>query len=149
LATVVSLMARDKKETLPVHQLLVYPVVDKDMTRPSYVKNAAAKPLNKPMMEWFVKQYLNSTTESADPRISLVKANLKGFPKTLIIGAEIDPLASEGKMLSDKLKDAGVEVDYKLYDGATHEFFGMATVVPEAKDAQALAAKKLKAALGL
>lgn len=149
LAANVSLMARDKKIMVPLYAVLVYPVANNDMMTESYTKYAAAKPLNKPMMEWFVKQYLNSTTESADPRISLVKANLKGFPKTLIIGAEIDPLASEGKMLSDKLKDAGVEVDYKLYDGVTHEFFGMATVVPEAKDAQALAAKKLKAALGL
>lgn len=149
LAANVSLMARDKKIMVPLYAVLVYPVANNDMMAESYTKYAAAKPLNKPMMEWFVKNYLNSTTESADPRISLVKANLKGFPKTLIIGAEIDPLASEGKLLSDKLKDAGVEVDYKLYDGVTHEFFGMATVVPEAKDAQGLAAKKLKAALGL
>ncbi|MGZ8556956.1 MAG: hypothetical protein ACXWWC_01415 [Chitinophagaceae bacterium] len=37
-----------------------------------------------------------------------------------------------------------MEVDYKLYDGVTHEFFGMAAVVPDAKDAQAMAARKLK-----
>lgn len=149
LAANVSMMARDKKIMVPLYAVLVYPVANNDMTTESYTKYAAAKPLNKPMMEWFVKQYLNSMSESADPRISLVKANLKGFPKTLIIGAEIDPLASEGKLLSDKLKDAGVEVDYELYNGVTHEFFGMATVVPQAKEAQALAAKKLKAALGL
>lgn len=149
LAANVSMMARDKKIMVPLYAVLVYPVANNDMMTESYTKYAAAKPLNKPMMEWFVKQYLNSTAESADPRISLVKANLKGFPKTLIIGAEIDPLASEGKLLSDKLKDAGVEVDYELYNGVTHEFFGMVTVVPQAKEAQALASKKLKAALGL
>lgn len=149
LAANVSMMARDKKIMVPLYAVLVYPVANNDMTTESYTKYAAAKPLNKPMMEWFVKQYLNSMSESADSRISLVKANLKGFPKTLIIGAEIDPLASEGKLLSDKLKDAGVEVDYELYNGVTHEFFGMATVVPQAKEAQAQAAKKLKAALGL
>lgn len=149
LATNVSIMARDKKIQVPLYQVLVYPVANNDMNAESYVKYANAKPLNKPMMEWFVKNYLGDASKAADPRISLVKANLKGLPKTLIIAAEIDPLQSEGKLLADKFKDAGVEVDYKLYDGVTHEFFGMAAVVPQAKDAQDLAAKKLKSALGL
>ena len=54
-------------------------------------------------------------------------------------------------MLSNnrQLKEAKVETDYELYSGVTHEFFGMATVVPQAKEAQALAAKKLKTAFGM
>ena len=149
LAANVSLMARDKKIMVPLYAVLVYPVANNDMNSESYTKYAMAKPLNKAMMGWFVKNYLVSESQSADPRISLVKANLKGFPPTLIIGAEIDPLQSEGKLLEQKLKDAHVETDYKLYDGVTHEFFGMATVVPQAKEAQGLAAKNLKLALGL
>ena len=144
LACNVSIMARDKGITIPMHQLLVYPVANNDMNSESYQKYAAAKPLNKPIMEWFAKNYLGDITKAADPRISLVKANLKGLPSTTIIAAEIDPLLTEGKMLSDKLKDAGVDVDYKLYNGVTHEFFGMASVVPDAKDAQAYAAGKVK-----
>ena len=100
-------------------------------------------------MLWFIKNALSSPATAADPRISLVNANLKGMPPTLIIGAEIDPLQSEGKMLSDKLKDAGVTTGYQLYDGVTHEFFGMATVVPQAKDAQTKVASKLKSAFGM
>lgn len=149
LAANVCLMARDKKIMVPLYAVLVYPVANNDMNSESYVKYAAAKPLNKPMMSWFVKNYLASEAQAADPRISLVKANLAGMPKTLIIGAEIDPLQSEGKLLSDKLKEAKVDTEYKLYNGVTHEFFGMAAVVPEAKDAQALASKNLKTALGL
>lgn len=149
LAANVSIMARDKKIPMPLYQVLVYPVASNDMNNESYVKYAASKPLNKPMMAWFVKNYLVSTDQSADPRINLVSANLAGLPKTLIVGAEIDPLQTEGKLLSEKLKAANVEMEYKLYDGVTHEFFGMATVVPQAKDAQALAAKKLKSAFGM
>ncbi|MBC7829145.1 MAG: alpha/beta hydrolase [Chitinophagaceae bacterium] len=146
LACNVSIMARDKGITLPLYQVLVYPVASNDMNSESYQKFAAAKPLNKPMMEWFAKNYLGEMTKAADPRISLVKANLKGLPPTTIIAAEIDPLTTEGKILSDKLKEAGVEVEYKLYSGVTHEFFGMATVLADAKDAQALASSKLKTA---
>ena len=147
LACNVSIMARDKGIMMPLHQVLVYPIASGDMNSPSYQKYAAAKPLSKPMMQWFAQNYLGDMSKAADPRISLVNANLKGLPSTTIIGAEIDPLTSEGEQLSEKLKAAGVTVDYKLYKGVTHEFFGMATVVPDAKDAQALAVRNLKGAL--
>ncbi|MEJ7911846.1 MAG: alpha/beta hydrolase [Chitinophagaceae bacterium] len=146
LAANVSIMARDKGITVPLHQLLVYPVVNNDMASESYQKYGTAMPLSKPLIEWMVKNYLPSPAASADPRIALVKANLKGLPPTTIVAAEIDVLQTEGKLFAEKLKDAGVEVDYKLYDGVTHEFFGMATVVPEAKDAQAYSVGRLKTA---
>ena len=146
LAASVSMMARDKKIKLPVYEVLVYPIAGNDTATESYTKYAMAKPLNKAMMVWFFKQELSSMAQAADPRVNLVKANLAGLPPTFIIGAELDPLQSEGKMLSDKLKDAKVDTDYKLYDGVTHEFFGMASVVPQAKDAQQEAISKLKSA---
>ena len=149
LAANVSLMARDKKILVPLYAVLIYPVANNDMTNESYTKYAMAKPLNKAMMRWFVKNYLSSEAQSADPRISIVKANLKDFPPTLIIAAEIDPLMSEGKLLADKLLAANVETDYELYNGVTHEFFGMAALIPQAKSAQKMAAGKLKEALGL
>jgi acetyl esterase/lipase len=49
-------------------------------------------------------------------------------------------------MLSDKLKAAGVSTTYQLYNGVAHEFFGMAALVPEAAQAQALAVAELKKA---
>lgn len=146
MACNVSIMARDKGLMLPVHQLLIYPVANNDMNSASYQKYATALPLSKPLIEWMVKNYLPNTAAAADPRIALVKANLKGLPTTTIIAAKIDVLQTEGKLLADKLKEAGVAVDYKLYEGVTHEFYGMATVVPDAKDAQAFAAAKLKSA---
>jgi acetyl esterase len=147
LAAAVSMMARDKKAQLPLHQLLVYPIADFSMNTPSYQANANAKPLSKPLMAWFFDKYLKSPADGKNPMISLVQANLKGMPPTTIITAEIDPLMSEGKTLADKLKADGVPVTYQNYKGVTHEFFGMATVVPEAKQAQQLAAAELKKGL--
>src|SRR5215217_68150 len=72
LAINVSIAARDQGIQAPSHQVLVYPLVGNDMTTESYVENAAAKPLNKPMMEWFVKHTFNSESEAADPRINVV-----------------------------------------------------------------------------
>ncbi|ARS39728.1 lipase [Sphingobacteriaceae bacterium GW460-11-11-14-LB5] len=146
LAANVSIMARDKHIMLPVHEVLVYPIAQADMNTESYKMYEKAKPLNKAMMGWFTNQYLNTMIEAQDPKISLVNANLKGLPPTTIITAEIDPLNDDGIMLADKLKAAGVRVDLKNYEGVTHEFFGMAIVIPEAKAAQAYAADQLKAA---
>ena len=131
---------------LPIHQLLVYPVAGSDMNTESYQNYAAAKPLDKPMIEWFLKYFLNDISEAKDTRISLVDANLADLPSTTIISAEIDPLESEGGTLKDKLSAAGVEVTRQLYVGTTHEFFGTAIIVPEAKEAQAYAASEFKKA---
>ncbi len=149
LAVATAIKARDNKIMVPTHIVSVYPIAQADMTTPSYVKNANAKPLNKAMMMWFTKNYVRTMADAKDPRISLVNANLKGLPATTIITDEYDPLQSDGMMLADKLKAAGVNVTSKNYDGVTHEFFGMATVVPEAKEAQAFAAGELKKAFGM
>lgn len=78
----------------------------------------------------------------------ILQANqlLTDLPPTTIIAAQYDPLRSEGEMLSDNLKKANVNATYKICNGTTHEFFGMAAVIPEAKDAQAMAAGELKSA---
>jgi acetyl esterase len=144
LAANVAIAARDKQERLPVHLLLVYPVASSNMSSESYRKYRDAKPLDKNMMAWFTDQYFRTPADGADPRINLVAANLKGLPETTIINAEIDPLLSDGKELADKLKEAGVSVKQKTYDGVTHEFFGMAAVVADARDAQKLASERLR-----
>ena len=147
LACNVSIMARDKKVALPKYQVLVYPIAGSDTNTPSYQANTETAPLNKGGMEWFFKNYLRTPADAKDPRINLVAANLKGLEPTTIIGAEYDPLMSEGKTLADKLNAAGVKTNYKLCNGTTHEFFGMAAVVPQAKDAQSVAVSDLKSAL--
>lgn len=141
LATVVSMMARDRKVQLPLHQLLVYPVVNDDMNNESYKRNARAKPLNKAMMGWFFKHY------GGDPQnpyaLPMKATSLKGLPPATIVAAEIDPLLTEGKQYADKLTQDGVPVEYRAWSGVTHEFFGMGAVVAKAKEAQQLAADAL------
>lgn len=147
LATVVAMMARDKKAQLPVHQLLVYPITNNDFNTPSYMANADAKPLNRPMMQWFMNHYLGKAEDGNNPYVSPLKAtSLKGLPPATVITAEIDPLMSEGKAYADRLKKDGVKVTYKNYSAVAHEFFGMAAVVPKAKEAQKLASSDLKRA---
>jgi acetyl esterase len=145
MAAAITMMAKQKNVAMPAHQVLVYPVANYAFDTESYQQNADAKPLGKAGMQWFFKHYLESEKDGENPMVSLLKANdLSGLPPATVITAGIDPLRSEGKAYADKLKEAGVRVDYKNYDGVTHEFFGMGAVVPDAKQAVKQAANGLR-----
>ncbi len=148
LAGATAIMARDKGVQAPVAVVSVYPIAGTDTTTPSYVENANAKPLDRPTMSWFFQHYLHRAEDRRDPRVNLVAADLKGLPPTTIINAQIDPLRSEGEMLAQRLRAAGVDVEQKTYDGVTHEFFGMGMVIDEAMDAQKMAADAIKKRTG-
>lgn len=148
LAANVAIMARDEGEPAPLAQILVYPVAGNDMNTLSYRENAAAKPLSKPMMEWFVRHVFDSPSQTADPRLNLIAADLTDLPPTTIIAAQIDPLRTEGQLLARRLEESGVEVDYHLYEGTVHEFFGMGLVSKDAAAAEAVAAAALRTAFG-
>lgn len=144
LAANVAIMARDMEATVPLHQLLVYPIAGDDMNTPSYQEHAEAKPLGKADMEWFVGHVFASMDEAADPRVDLyAREDLENLPPATIINAEIDPLRSDGELLAEALEADGVEVNQQTFAGVTHEFFGMAKVVPEAKQAMDLAISDL------
>jgi acetyl esterase len=145
LAIATAIAARDHGVARPLAVLAVYPVGQThNMQTESYVDSAEAKPLNKAMIGWFVDKLVTGDADKSDPRLDLVNANLANLPPVTIINAEIDPLRSDGEMLETALKAANVDVTRKVYDGVTHEFFGMASVVSKAKDAQAYAGKHLK-----
>lgn len=147
LALNVALRARDEGVKTPDANILVYPVAGSDMDNESYRENANAKPLSKPLIQWMVGHYLNHMGEAEDPRINLLAADVSGIAPTTIIGAEIDPLRTEGKQLAEKLAASGVEVDYKCYEGAAHEFFGMGLIVKDAAAAQTRVTAALKKGL--
>ncbi len=148
LAVATAIAARDGGVQAPLHVLAIYPVAQTgDLNTKSYQDSATAKPLNKAMIGWFVDQLLAKPGDKSDPRLDLVHAKLAGLAPVTIVNAQIDPLREDGAMLEAALKKAGVKVERKVYDGTAHEFFGMAAVVGDAKDAQEWGGKALKKAL--
>ena len=149
LASAVCLMARDRKGAMPIYEMLVYPVTDTVPDKPSDKINYNAKPLNVPMLKWFVGHTISKPSDLRSPYLAILhNPSLKGLPPATVIGAQIDPLQSEGQLYADRLTKAGVPTRYRLYTGVTHEFFGMGAVVDKAKDAVAFAAEGLKSAFG-
>lgn len=150
LATGVALVARDRGEQVPVYQVLVYPITQlvSDQT-PSYDTYADAVPLSRAAMQWFAVRAVPEAGAVFDPYLSpLLMSDLSGLPPATLITAAIDPLQSDGAAYAAQLQAAGVSVVYQNFAGVTHEFFGMGAVVPEARDAVALAADGLRSAFG-
>ena len=149
LAVGVSLRAREKGDPLPVHQVLIYPVVDNNLVNTSYLRNAAAKPLNSNMMPWFFKHYMNGKRDGKSQYALPNRAHtLVGLPASTVITAEIDPLRSEGCVFAERLKKDGVSVEHKDYAGVPHEFFGWAGVSSKAREAQVFVNAELRQAFG-
>ncbi len=146
LAVATAIYARDNGLTKPLHVLAVYPIANSAMDLPSRKDSANAKPLNSAMLNWFGYYYSGSKADMMDPRINLVKADLKGLPPTTIVNAQIDPLRSDGETLAKAMKAAGDKVEQRTFEGVTHEFFGMGSVVRGAYDANMWALERLKAA---
>ncbi len=147
LAVATAIAARDAGLAAPRHVLAVYPVAQTSLNTESYLENAIAKPLNRAMVQWFVEHLIRSEADLKDTRLQLIEADLAGLPPVTIINARLDPLRSDGAKLEDALRDAGVPVERRDYEGVPHEFFGAAAVLHKAKQAQAYAGQRLSAAL--
>ncbi|WP_051286368.1 alpha/beta hydrolase [Salinimicrobium terrae] len=144
LAVAVALMAKQRNVEMPNHILSVYPIADGNIDSPTYDEFVNSLFLNKPLMKWFFEQYNPDWETEENQWISLVSADLSGLPPTTIINAEIDPLRYEGMKLAESLEAAGVPVDRRVYEGVTHEFFGMNALLEEAVAAQLFAASRLQ-----
>ena len=147
LAVATAIAARDRRLPMPRHILSVYPIADSRMTLPSRLIGANAKPLSTPDLPWFSYYYSRRPNDGQDPRINLVRANLRGLPPVTIVNAAIDPLLSDGVNLATALRRAGVPVVQRTYPGVTHEFFGMGSVVRGAMQANNWAVSRLRPAL--
>ena len=149
LAVATAIYARDNRLAAPLHVLSVYPIANSDKMLPSKSDSANAKPLNTAMLDWFTYYTVSAKSQAMDPRINLVRANLRGLPPVTIVNAQIDPLRSDGETLEDALRAGGNRVERRTFEGVTHEFFGMGKVVRGAYDAENYAVTRLKTAFGL
>lgn len=149
LTACVSLKIKQEGGPSVVHQLMIYPVTDAAMDTGSYEANGDGYLLTRDSMQWFFDHYLGHGANRLDPYISPLRAgDLAGLPSATIITAEFDPLRDEGEAYGEKLQAAGVDTLIQRFDGMVHAFFAMTDLLPAARDATDLAAKRLKNAFG-
>lgn len=125
LAAVVAQLARDRQGPRLVFQLLQAPVTNHAFDTDSYRENAEGCVLTKRSMQWFWNHYLRSEADGESAMASPLRApDLRGLPPAFVLTAEYDPLRDEGEAYARRLRDAGVPVVSKRYEGMIHSFFG-------------------------
>ena len=148
LAAVVALKARDENGPSIAYQLLAYPVVDHDMSRPSYADNREGYLLETDLMVWFWNHYCPDTARRSEPDASPLRAtSLAGLPPAMVLTAEFDPLRDEGNAYAKRLADSGVAAESVCCDGLIHDFLATAELFECSKAPFDRAAVALKAAL--
>jgi len=147
LAAVVALMARDRGLSLR-YQVLVYPLTDFTDDSPS-IREFNGVFLSVEQMDWFADSYVPRAADRLQPYASpLLASDLRGLPPAYVITAECDMLRDQGEAYVRKLREAGVAVESKRYDGMIHPFFSLGGIVDGGREAITDAAAKLRVALG-
>lgn len=148
LAAIVCQQARKKGGPEIDFQLLMFPVTQIGTETNSLREFAEGYFLETATLNWFYNHYLPSGADDSDPRISPLSAeSAKGLPRAYVTVAGFDPLHDEGVAYAEKLLDAGVSVTIVDYTDMVHDFTYMQSVLPQAPEALAAAARALKDAL--
>lgn len=118
----VSLLSAGLKNQYIAAQWLMYPVIDFDVTTESALEYGETYvPTNSAMRIFWESQLPQGYTDQ-DPRITPLYANIDDLPPTLISMGGLDPLRSSAEAYMQKLKDHGVESEFKYYERAEHGF---------------------------
>ncbi|WP_216906564.1 alpha/beta hydrolase [Nocardia noduli] len=137
IAALTALRARDGGPALRA-QVLNYPATDWTETMtdyPSITDNADNPTLSIPRLRAARRFSLPPTL---DPRtVSPLKADdLTGLPPTLVVTAELDPVADHGSRYVERLREHGVDARLSCYPRATHVFLSTPGLVPAARPAR-------------
>jgi acetyl esterase len=125
MATVLTLMAKDRGDVRFVQAQLYYPVTDAAMDTESYRQFADGPYNTRKTMEWFWDAYIADPAQrlaiNASPNQATIE-QLRGLPPTVVLVDEADVLRDEGEAYAAKLRAAGVAVTTVRYDGISHDF---------------------------
>lgn len=136
MAAAATLDARNGGGAAFCHQVLVYPVTDNDMTRPSYREFSSGYLITVDEIRWYLTNYLRTPHDADNPLVCPLRAaSLSGLPPATIVLAECDPLRDDGEAYAARLSAEGVPVELKRYEGMIHGFFTMPGVLDRARDA--------------
>lgn len=107
-------------------QALLYPMLDTNTDRPSYMRNADGPLISRDLVTWFWRQYLQSPGSREDPlAVPNLARSVTGLPPAYVATAEYDVLRDEGAEYAARLVLAGINVRYRAGTGLVHGFARM------------------------
>jgi acetyl esterase len=139
LAAACTLRARDREGPRLDFQVLIYPVLDCDFERPSYLSCRTAFPLGRADLEYCFDVYAHDHATRATPEVSPLRAtSLADLPAAVVVVAGNDPLHDEGLAYADRLAEVGVPVSVVDHPALCHGFLrftGASQAALRARDA--------------
>ncbi len=110
-------------------QLLIYPLTDRDTSRPSY-HSWDNLLLTTPYMEWFWRHFYGEGMPTDTLVVPLQEPDLTGLPPAYVVTCEFDILRDEGELYAHRLMEAGVSTTLRRVPGGAHPFFRAMFVSP-------------------
>jgi len=149
LSAVVAQKARDAGGPELAAQVLVYPVTDADLDNATYTDPENQLLLSRDSMVWFWGHYAPDPASRLNPDASPNRtADLTGLAPAIVLTAEHDPLREEGEVYAERLRAAGVPVEFRQFDGQMHGFFTLVGLLPGSADAIDYVSEQLGRQLG-
>jgi acetyl esterase len=142
LATIVAQQSRAAGPELLL-QVLIYPVTDADLNRPSYLAANNQLFVTRGSMAWFWDHYLPDEERRLALAAPLRAGDLSGAPPAVILLAEHDVLRDEGEAYARALREAGVPVEVRCFAGQMHCFLQLVNILPGAADGIAYVARQI------
>ena len=143
IAAVACQLARDVGRPDIRGQVLLTPVTDSDMTRPSYLENGEGYGLTSAVMQWFWDHYADPVDRSS-PKASPLLGDLSNLPPALVVTADFDPLRDEGLAYAEALEAAGVPVRHLRARGHIHTSLTLVDVMLSGADVRAQIGEALR-----
>ena len=114
---------------------LIYPVCDAGLNTPSYRDFKERYGLTAAGMQRYWNLYLDGA-DGFQPDLSPLRADdLAGLPPAYVLTAEYDVLRDEGEAMVAKLREAGVDVEHRRFEGTIHGFWRWMSATPATREA--------------
>jgi acetyl esterase len=144
-AAVMPLMARDRGASLPVAAVLLCPITDFYVEEYASFERLAPKGIvyDTAFVGFARGAYLVHHRNWPLPYASPARAELSGYPPTLVVSGTSDPMIDDNRAFVGKLRGAGVAVEAFERPDMPHGYYFFPHVLPEGNEALAAVSRSL------
>ena len=148
LTAAVTLMARDRGKVRVAFQLPLYPMID-DRNATDSARDNDAPVWNERHNRLGWRLYLGGLTGDAVPKYAAParESDFSNLPPTATFVGDLDPFRDETIQYVEKLRAAGVPVEFRLFEGCYHGFDGIRAGSRLGQEANAFVQERFAAAI--